>query len=96
VVITSGRPTDLEPIVAVDRFLTALGARNPRFLLLDWDPDRPRWTPLDAHLASGVQRLADGGGLGYRAWRRLDLGAPCFGIGLGRPPRPACRTLGTF
>jgi hypothetical protein len=95
IVIVSGRPIDMEAIVAVDRFLRSFGASNPRFLVLDWEQDRRDWSSLETYLAPGVERFArDGGGPDVRPARRFDPAASCFSIGLRREPRKECRSLG--
>lgn len=94
VVIISGRPLDDEPIVAVDRFLLSLGASNARFLVLDWEPGRQQWSPLENYLAPGIERLAREGGLRFRPASQLDPAAPCFSIGLSHEPQQGCRSLG--
>jgi hypothetical protein len=90
----SGRPLDIEPILSVERFLRKLNVSNRRFLVLDWQSGRSQWSPLDAHLAPGLERVAQEGWLGYEPEARLDPEAPCFSIGLSREPRQACRSLG--
>jgi hypothetical protein len=94
IVVMSGRPLDLEPIVSIGRFLRKLGVSNPRFLVLDWQSGRSQWSPLDAHLAPGLERVARESWLGYEPEERLNPEAPCFSIGLTREPRRACRSLG--
>ena len=94
IVVLSGRPLDYEPIVSIERFLRALGASNPSFLVLDWDAGRQQWSPLEIHLASGVERLAREGGPGFQPASQLDPAAPCLSIGLSHEPRQSCRSLG--
>jgi hypothetical protein len=94
IVVLSGRPLDYEPIVSVERFLQALGASNPWFLVLDWDASRQQWTELEIHLAPGVEQLAREGGLGFQPASQLDPAAPCLSIGLSHEPRQGCRSLG--
>ena len=94
VVVTSGRPLDIEPILAVGRFLQVLGAANTRFLVLDWESDRWQWNALDRHLAPSVEAASRDGGLGYEPIARLRPDAPCFSIGLRAAPRPTCHSLG--
>ena len=94
VVVSSGRPRDVEPILSVGRFLRALGAPNVRFLMLDWESGRGQWNALDVYLAPSVERASRDGGLGYEPLTRLQPGAPCFSLGLGTAPRSTCRSLG--
>lgn len=94
IVVMSGRPLDIEPILSVARFLLKLGASNPRLLVLDWEPGRSQWSALDAHLAPELERLAREGWLGYAPEARLDPRTPCFSIGLSHEPRPGCESLG--
>jgi hypothetical protein len=94
IVVMSGRPLDIEPILSVERFLRKLNVSNRRFLVLDWQSGRSQWSPLDAHLAPGLERVAHEGWLGYEPEVRLDPEAPCFSIGLSREPGQNCRSLG--
>jgi hypothetical protein len=94
VVVTSGRPLDMEPILSVGRFLSAFGAANRRFLVLDWESGRAQWSALERHLAPMVEGASRNGGLGYEPIARLRPEAPCFSIGLRTAPHPVCRSLG--
>jgi hypothetical protein len=93
IVVVSGRPIDMEPIVSIERFLRALGADNPRFLVLDWQRLRSQWIPREAFLAPTVEAWARDGALGYEPIARLRPGARCFSIGLTGPPRDTCQEL---
>ena len=94
VVVASGRPIDLEYILAVGRFLHALGCTNRLFLVLDWESRRPQWGALEMYLAPVVETASREGKLGYEPIRRYDAGAPCLSLGLSTSPRPSCRGLG--
>jgi hypothetical protein len=94
VVVTSGRPLDLEHILAVGRFLHALGSSNRLFLVLDWDSHRSQWDALETYLAPDLEVASREGRLGYAPISGFDAEAPCFSIGLGTAPRPGCRSLG--
>lgn len=94
IIVMSGRPLDIELILSVDRFLRQLEVSNPRFLVPDWQAGRSQWSPLDAHLAPGLERLAREGWLGYAPGASLDPHAPCFSVGLSQEPRQRCQSLG--
>jgi hypothetical protein len=96
IVVISGRPFDQEPILATERFLWTLGVSNPLFLVLDWMPGRPQWSPIESHLAPGLVRFAHEGGRGFQPADRLEPNAPCLSIGLSHEPRHGCRSLGRF
>lgn len=94
IVVVSGRPLDLEPIVAVTRFLDSLGASNARFLALQWESSRSEWTPLESYLAPNIERIVREGHLGFKAAEQLDPAAPCLSIGLSHEPLKGCQSLG--
>ena len=96
IIIMSGRPLDIEPILSLDRFLRKLDVSNPRFLVLDWQSGRSQWSPLDAHLAPVLERLVREGWLGYEPGEPLDAQGPCFSIGLSHEPRQRCQSLGRW
>jgi hypothetical protein len=94
IVVVSGRPLDMEPILSVSRFLRQSGVRNRLTLVLDWAARRSEWTSLEAHVAPGLERGAREGWGAYAPQTPLEPGAPCFSIGLSHEPHPGCRSLG--